>query len=116
MQAAALAALTTYLIVLDLTDAHDLGVAISLTVLALLGCLAIFFVARVLGRHSARARGPAVVIQLFLIATGGFLLSVGPRWLGGLMMAVAAGTALLCLLPATTRALGLSTDSPSQQR
>jgi hypothetical protein len=106
-QAAALAALTAYLIVLDLTDADDLGVAISLTVLAALGSVAVFFVARALGRRSAPARGPAVVIQLFLIATGGFLVSVGPQWLGVLLMVIGAGVGLLCLLPPTTRALGL---------
>ncbi|AGL20718.1 hypothetical protein [Actinoplanes sp. N902-109] len=106
-QAVALAALTAYLIVLDLTDADDLGVAISLTVLALLGCAAIVLAARALARHSARARGPAVVIQLFVIATGGFFVSVGPQWIGVLLMVIGAGVGLLCVLPSTNKALGL---------
>ncbi|GAA2547144.1 hypothetical protein GCM10010435_15490 [Winogradskya consettensis] len=107
-QATALAALTAYLIYLDLTAAPDaLGVAISLTVFAALGAGAVYLVARALARRAGRARGPAVVIQLFILATGGFLLNVGPVWLGVLLMAVSALVGLLCVLPPTNKALGL---------
>jgi hypothetical protein len=107
VQAAALVALTAYLVVLDLTDAGDLGVAISLTVLAALGGGVVFLIARALARRSARARGPAIVVQLFLIASGGFLLNVGPAWAGALLMAFGVVVGALCLLPPTTKALGL---------
>ncbi|WP_239159222.1 hypothetical protein [Winogradskya humida] len=107
-QATALAALTAYLIYLDLTAAPDaLGVAISLTVFAALGAGAVYLVARALARRAGRARGPAVVIQLFILATGGFLLNVGPVWLGVLLMAISALVGLLCVLPPTNKALGL---------
>lgn len=107
VQAAALAALTAWLVVLAVTDARALGVAISLTVLAALGGGAVLLVARALARRSARARGPAIVVQLFGIASGGFLLNVGPAWAGALLMAFGIGVALLILLPPSTKALGL---------
>ncbi len=107
VQATALAALTVWLVVQALTDAGDLGVAISLTVLTALAAAVIFLVARALGRRSARSRGPAIVVQLFAIASGGFLLNVGPSWAGALLMALGIGVALLILLPPTTKALGL---------
>ncbi|MFI5931642.1 hypothetical protein [Actinoplanes sp. NPDC051494] len=106
-QAAALTALTAYLLFLDLTEAGALGVAISLTVMAAIGAGVIFLVARALARRSGRARGPAVFIQLLVIATGGFLLNVGPTWIGVLLMAIGAGVGLLCVLPGTNKALGL---------
>jgi len=101
-------ALTAYLIVMDVTaEAGDLGVAIALTVLAAIGAAVVLMVARALARRSAGARGPAIVVQLFVIATGGFLLQTGPAWAGVLMMALGAAVAGLCLMPSTTRALGL---------
>ncbi|MEV8505801.1 hypothetical protein AB0368_13355 [Actinoplanes sp. NPDC051475] len=103
-----LAVLTAYLIVLDLTaEAGSIAVAVSLTVLAALGAGAVFLIARGLARRSARARGPAIVVQLFVIATGGFLLQTGPSWAGLALMVCGVGVAVLCLLPATTAALGL---------
>ena len=101
--------LTAYLIVLDVTaEADSLGVAISLTVLAAIGAAAIFLIARALARRSAGARGPAIVVQLFVIATGGFLVQTGPAWAGVVMLLLGVGVAVLCLMPATTRALGLA--------
>ncbi|WIM95698.1 hypothetical protein ACTOB_007825 [Actinoplanes oblitus] len=108
LQSVGLAALTVYLVVLDLTSAGaDIGVAASLTVLAALAAVVVFLVARSLGRRKVRARGPAVVVQLFALATGGFLVQVGPLWLGVALLVLAAVTALLVLLPASGRALGL---------
>jgi hypothetical protein len=108
LQSVGMAGLTAYLIVLDLTSAAaDLGVAVSLTVMAALAAVVIFLVARALGRRKVRARGPAVVIQLFLLATGGFLLQVGPVWLGVVLLVLAAITAVLVLLPRSGRALGV---------
>ncbi|BCJ54362.1 hypothetical protein Asp14428_58370 [Actinoplanes sp. NBRC 14428] len=107
-ECAGLAVLTAYLMVLVVTaEPGSLPVAISLTVMAAIGVFAVFLVARALGRRSARARGPAIVVQLFVIASGGFLLQTGPAWAGAAMMALGVGVAVLCLLPASTRALGL---------
>ncbi|MEU4424135.1 hypothetical protein AB0F81_26200 [Actinoplanes sp. NPDC024001] len=108
LQSAGLAVLTAYLVILDLTSGDiDIAVAASLTVMAALAALAVFLVARALGRRAVRARGPAVVVQLFLLATGGFLLQVGPVVAGVAMLVLAAVTAVLILLPASNRALGV---------
>ncbi|WP_250002013.1 hypothetical protein [Actinoplanes sp. M2I2] len=108
LECAALAGLTVYLIVLDLTSSPvDVVPAVALTVFAALGVAAVFFVARALGRRRRGARGPAIVIQLFTIAAGGFLLQVGPSWLGVVLMALGVLIGVLIVLPPSTRALGI---------
>ena len=108
LQAVGLAAVTVYLVVAVVTsDSVRIAVAASLTVLAALAAGAVFLIARALGRRSVRARGPAVVVQLFLIATGGFLVQTEPVWLGVVLIALAVLTAVLALLPASSRTLGV---------
>jgi hypothetical protein len=107
-EAVGLAVLTAYLIVLDLTaDAGSVLAAIALTVLAAIGAVAVYFVARALGRRAAGARGPAIVVQLMVIASGGFVLQTGPLWAGLVLMALGALVGVLIVLPASTRALGV---------
>ena len=107
-EAVALVVLTAYLLVLDFTaDADSVAVAVALTAFAAVGAVAVVLVARALARRSSHARGPAIVVQLFVIASGGFLLQTGTAWVGALMMAFGVGVGLLCVLPPTTRALGL---------
>ena len=106
LEAAGLAVLTAYLIVLDLTaDPESVPVAIALTVLAAVGAVFVGFVARALGRRAAAARGPAIVVQLMLIASGGFLVQTGAAGLGGPLLALGGLTGLLIVLPPSTRAL-----------
>jgi hypothetical protein len=107
-EAAGLAVLTAYLLVLDLS-AHvgSVPIAIALTVLAALGAASVYVVARALARRSAGARGPAIVVQLMIIASGGFFLQTGPAWAGLLLMALGAVVGLLIVLPSSTRALGV---------
>ncbi|XVV11860.1 hypothetical protein ACQP2X_44730 [Actinoplanes sp. CA-131856] len=108
LECAALAALTVWLVVQDLTsDDVNVGVAVSLTVFAAIGVAFIFFVARFLGQRRRGSRGPTIVIQLFVIATGGFLIQVNPLWLGVVLMALGVLVGLLVVLPASTRALGI---------
>jgi hypothetical protein len=108
LQCAGLAGLTVYLLVLDLTSGDvQIGVAAALTVLTALAAVSVFAVARALGRLRAGARGPAVVVQLFTIAAGGFLIQVHPLWLGVVMMALGVLIGLLIVLPPSTRALGV---------
>jgi hypothetical protein len=107
-EAVGLAALTAYLIVLDLTaDAESVPVAIALTVLAAIGVAFVYFVARALAGRRSGARGPAIVIQLMVIASGGFLLQTGPLWGGLVLMVLGVLVGLLIVLPASTRALGV---------
>jgi hypothetical protein len=108
LQCAGLAGLTVYLLILEVTsDDVQVGVATALTVLAALGAVSVFFVARALGRLRAGARGPAIVVQLFVIAAGGFLIQVHPLWLGWVLMVLGVSTGLLIVLPPSTRALGV---------
>lgn len=107
-EAVALVVLAAYLLVLDFTaEAASIAVAAALTGFAAVAAVAVVLVARALARRSAHARGPAIVVQLFVIASGGFLLQTGTAWVGALIMAVGVGVGLLCVVPPTTRALGL---------
>jgi hypothetical protein len=105
-EAAGLAVLTAYLLVLDL-HAESVPLAIALTVFAALGAVSVYVVARALGRRAAGARGPAIVVQLMIIASGGFFLQTGPAWAGLLLMALGVLVGLLIVLPSSTRALGV---------
>lgn len=107
-EAVALVVLTAYLLVLDFTaDFASIAVAVALTGFTAVGAVAVFLVARALGRRSAHARGPAIVVQLFVIAAGGFLLQTDSALIGVPMMVFGVAVGLLCVLPPTTRALGL---------
>lgn len=108
LESAGLAGLTVWLVVLDLTsDMLSVGAAVALTVMAAAGAVAVFFVARALGQRRIHARGPAIVVQLFVIAAGGFLIQVGPLWLGVVLMVLGVLTGVLTVVPPTTRALGV---------
>lgn len=108
VQAAGLAALTVYLIIMSLTSgAVRMTIAIALIVMAALGAAAVAVVARSLHRRTAGARGPTIVVQLFVIASGGFLVQTGPAWAGLLLMAFGVIVGLLVVAPASTRALGV---------
>ena len=107
-EAAGLAVLTAFLIVLDLTGhPESVTLAIALTVSAAIGVVFVYLVARALARRMSGARGPAIVVQLMIIASGGFLLQTGPAWAGLLLMALGASVGLLIVLPSSTRALGV---------
>ncbi|MDR6325307.1 hypothetical protein [Actinoplanes couchii] len=108
LQGAGLAVLTAYLIVLELTrDEVIIAIAASLTVMCALAAAVVLLVARALGRRSVRARGPAVVVQLFVLATGGFLVQYGTLWAGIGLLILGAVTAALVLVPPSSRALGV---------
>ena len=108
VEAAALAVVTAYLIVQDVTATPvALGVAIGLTLFAALGALAVYALARALGRRAAAARGPALVVQLMLLPLGYYLLQAGQYWWGIPVGLTALSAAVLLLAPPTTRGLGL---------
>lgn len=108
LQCAGLAGLTVWLVILTVTSTLDaVGVAVALIVLAALGAASVFLVARALGRRAVHARGPAIVVQLFVIAAGGFLVQVHPLWLGVTLLVFGVLVGVLVVLPPTTRALGV---------
>lgn len=107
-EAAALVVLAAYLLVLDFTaETASVAVAAALTGFAVIAAVVVVLVARALARRSTHARGPAIVVQLFVIASGGFVLQTGTAWIGALVMTFGVGVGLLCVVPPTTRALGL---------
>jgi hypothetical protein len=87
-------------------DVH-VGMALALIAFTVIGVVAVFFLARGLSRLVRGTRGPAIVVQLFAIATGGFLVQVDPLWLGLALLALGALTGLLIVLPPSNRALGV---------
>jgi hypothetical protein len=108
LQCAGLTALTAYLVVLSFTgsDVH-VGMAAGLIVFTALVAVSVYFLARGLSRRAKGTRGPSIVVQLFLIAAGGFLIQVDPVWLGAALLALGALTGTLIVLPPSTRALGV---------
>ncbi|GIM92547.1 hypothetical protein [Paractinoplanes toevensis] len=108
LECAGLTGLTAYLVYRDLTaETLEVGVAVSLTVMTALAAVVVFFLARSLARRARGARGPSIVVQLFVIAAGGFLVQVGPLWLGIILMIIGALTGVLAVVPPSTRALGV---------
>ena len=108
LESLGLAGLTGYLVYQDVTaDSLQVGVAVSLTVLAAVAAVAVFFLGRGLRGRRSGVRGPAIVVQLFVIAAGGFLVQVHPLWLGLVLMALGALIGVLIVLPPSTRALGV---------
>ena len=108
LQCAGLAAVTIWLVILAVTSTLDaVGVAVGLIVLAAVGAAGVFLVARALGRRAVHARGPAIVVQLFVIAVGGFLVQVHPLWLGVVLLLLGVLAGALVVVPPTTRALGV---------
>lgn len=98
-----------FLVYEDLTaEATDLGAALTVTVFAFASAVALALLARALWRRRAGARGPAVVLQLFLLPIGYYMIQGGLGWLGvPVIVAGLLGCGLL-VAPDTTRALGLT--------
>ena len=110
-EAAALAVLTAYLIVQDVTaDAADRVVAIALTVFAALGAVAVAALGRALARRSGAARGPAIVVQLMLMVLSYYMLKAALWWLGVPLLLLGLTVTVLIVLPPTTRALGFDRE------
>ena len=107
-EAAAMGALTVFLIYEDLTaDPTDLTSALLITVFAAGGAAVLLLVARALGNKRAGARAPAIVLQLLLLPIGYYMIGGGLAWLGIPLMALGLLVCGLLLSPPTTRALGL---------
>jgi hypothetical protein len=60
-----------------------------------------------LTRRRAWARGPAVVLELMLLAIGGFMISGGLAWLGILVLLLGVLGVGLLVAPGTREALGM---------
>lgn len=107
-QTIAVTGLAILLIYADFTAvATQTSIAAGVTVFALAGAVCLGATAWFLYRRRAGARGPAMAIQLLLLAPAYFMINGGMPWLGWLVLAVAVGVLALLLAPATARALGI---------
>jgi hypothetical protein len=107
-EAAALGALTVYLIYEDLTaTVNDLTSALLITLFAAVGAAILVLIARALANKRAGARAPAIVLQLMLLPIGYYMIGGGLVWLGIPLMALGLLVCGLLLSPPTTKSLGL---------
>lgn len=53
------------------------------------------------------ARGPALVLELMLLAVGYFMITAGVVWAGVLVIALGLGVGVLLVLPSTRESLGI---------
>jgi hypothetical protein len=93
----------------------DLGGAIGVAVLALLGGLGMLAVARALWRAERWSRSPAVLTQLFALFLAWNLIQSHQPWYG-VPLAVGAIIALIALLSGPTTAALFEQDSTGQTR
>lgn len=107
-EAAALSGVAAFLVYQDITgSATNLAVALGVTGFTVAAIVLLGTLARALARRRARARGPAIALQLMLSATAYYMVQGGLAWLGIPIMAVALLICGLLVSPRTTRAFGL---------
>jgi hypothetical protein len=108
LEAVGTAAVTAYLAWQVLVgDTAHLGVALGVSLFALLCTAALAAVGAALARRRSGARGPAVVFQLMIVVVGYYLTQGGPVWPGVALIAIGLVAGGLVVSPPTTRALGL---------
>jgi hypothetical protein len=108
VQAVALGGLALFLVYSDIAgDPSKVSIAIGVTAFTALYAALLGLIARSLARRKAGARGPAIALQLLLLAPAYFMITGGlpvPGWI-----LLIAGVAVVgCLMtPATAHALGI---------
>lgn len=107
-QGIALVVLGVWLAVVTLGGAHaSLGAAITEAVFTVAVGVLLGFLAysMILGRRWAR--GPALVLELMLLAVGYFMIQAGVVWAGVLVIVLGLGVGVLLILPSTRESLGI---------
>ena len=108
LQATALAAVTVFLVYLNVTANWTTAeMALSTTGYVALMTVAFFFVGISLAKRRRWARGPAIVIELLQIPIGYTMLTGGLPAVGAPVLVLGIAGAVLLLAPATRRELGL---------
>lgn len=106
VEAAAVGLLVGFLLYQDLTgEATRLREALAITGYAALMAAALVGLAVALSRRRARARAPAIVLQLLAVVTGLYLTVGGQVWIGVPVGLLGMVVASLLLAPATAAAL-----------
>jgi hypothetical protein len=86
-------------------ESANLGDALAVAGFAAVAAVALAGLAAALRRRKARARAPAIVLQLLVVMLAYVLLTQGVVWLGVPLGLVGVAIATLLLAPATTAAL-----------
>ena len=103
-EAVAVALVTGLLLYLAATQkAVSAGTAVTVVVVAAGLAALLGLLARLLQRHRAGARAPAIVLQLLFLPIGYSM----PVWVGVPLMAAGLACAVLLLAPSTRQALGI---------
>jgi hypothetical protein len=108
VETVALAALTVFLVYLDITARVTAAqAALSVTGYGVLMTAGFLAVTVGLARRRRWARAPAIVLNLLQVPIGMSILSAGLFWIGAPAVAAGLATAALLLAPATREALGV---------
>lgn len=106
VEVAAVATAVLYLLYQDLTGtATDLADALALTGFVAVGGAALAGLAVALARRKARARAPAIVLQLIAVMTGYLMIGAGQLWLGAPIGVLGVAVTTLLVAPATSAVL-----------
>lgn len=106
VEVAAVATAVLYLLYQDLTGtATDLTDALALTGFVAVGGAALAGLAVALARRKARARAPAIVLQLIAVMTGYLMIGAGQLWLGAPIGVLGVAVTTLLVAPATSAVL-----------
>lgn len=106
VEVAAVAAAVVLLLYQDLVGtAADLANALALTGFVAIGGAALAGLTVALTRRRARARAPAIVLQLLAVMTGYLMVTAGQWWLGLPVGALGVVVTSLLVAPSTSAAL-----------
>ncbi|WP_433613814.1 hypothetical protein ACQP2P_05305 [Dactylosporangium sp. CA-139114] len=108
VEGAGLAAVTLWLVYLDLTsDAASVPGAVSVTVYLALMTVCFAGVGFALHRRRRWARGPGIVVSMLQMPIGLTMLQTGQPWIGGPLFVLGLTGAVLLFAPSTRIALGV---------
>lgn len=108
LEAAAVTAAALFLVYEDLTTTgYNPKLAIFITAYTSAYAVAFIVAAVALARRSRWSRGPALVLNLFLLPIGFFMVLGGLWWLGVILIAYGAVVAVLLSTRSTADTLGI---------
>jgi hypothetical protein len=107
-QGVALVGLAVALAVATLGGSHvSVGASITEAVITVALGVLMGFLGYSLAAGRRWARGPALVLELMLLAVGYFMITGGVVWAGVLVIALGLGVGVLLILPSTRESLGI---------
>jgi hypothetical protein len=107
-QGVALVGLGVALAVATLGGSHaSVGASITEAVITVALGVLMGFLGYSLAAGRRWARGPALVLELMLLAVGYFMITGGVVWAGVLVIALGLGVGVLLILPSTRESLGI---------